>query len=895
MTQDQDKQDDNEKKEEGDDRKMPAVADGKVNGHHHHAATAAASSSSAETSATVSFAAASLTAATNNHGTAASTTTTTTTTAGIMDLRLPHQHTPGKPLHETEIIRQPPPRTPAGAAAGAADAALLLLQQQQQPVAAGTSMRLHLEASVVNSPFTIPTPRQPSRHPDAEAEGQNYDLVNGTAAASAASGGSGVTPWHGSPTAAAPLQQQEQQEPQHPPQQQEQPPAKASWGGNLLKSTVVWCFLILLIQVACGSFWIHPFLSNIVASSRGLIVQYKQVAWWGGQRLLSQERLSALVGMKIPPPLADTFVAISDHDRDGIEQVVVIASTDDDDDDFELSKELEKELAEEEQHLGAEVDGQHKPNFDDENAWLLELEAEDANLRGIDDENFEVQLPDEEPDDFGLPDDGDDGEFDIANIKDDDDDDGKDDVDDDDAIKALLVAELEKDEEEAVDEDDDDDEIYNMTEKMNLMKKQLDDLEERRKVLADERRKTRRDLESAKKALQAEKDVFTHTSSEVDSALDRLIEAGSNASAALSNKLADMNIFLEKLSTAVNAEQVTGSEELDACLAQMGREYEGLLIDLSTLELWKILDGVEDVEIACSSDEFAVLGRDQALKQIQDFQDAIANESLDLLDDHTVRKSIKDFVTAYASTQPIPRRKKQKSLDSRTKSASWAHSGPAVNTIKHMIAARLEFERADQTGRVDYAALYNGASVIRKGERATSPSLVDSLPIVNRLAAALRLRFYGHGPEAALTPTHPTTALGQCWAFGPDARGDQFNYFASFSIRLAKPIFVERISIEHPSSLQVLYKIRTAIRSFRVLGFEDDEAQGTAWRLGSYSYEIVDDDSGNRARLRQEYEIPNHVNGVDIPPLRSITLAIDSNWGMPYSCLYRVRVHGSER
>jgi Sad1 / UNC-like C-terminal len=179
---------------------------------------------------------------------------------------------------------------------------------------------------------------------------------------------------------------------------------------------------------------------------------------------------------------------------------------------------------------------------------------------------------------------------------------------------------------------------------------------------------------------------------------------------------------------------------------------------------------------------------------------------------------------------------------------------------------------------------------------------VDTLPIVNRLAAALQMRFYGHGPEAALTPTHPTTALGQCWAFGPDPHGDRFSscFVASLSIRLSKPIFIEKISIEHPSSLQVEDKIRAAIRSFRVLGFEDEDAQGIAWRLGSYRYEVAVDDNtiNNRAappRLRQEYEIPNNVNGVDIPRLRSISLAIDSNWGMSYSCLYRVRVHGSER
>lgn len=33
-------------------------------------------------------------------------------------------------------------------------------------------------------------------------------------------------------------------------------------------------------------------------------------------------------------------------------------------------------------------------------------------------------------------------------------------------------------------------------------------------------------------------------------------------------------------------------------------------------------------------------------------------------------------------------------------------------------------------------------------------------------------------------------------------------------------------------------------------------------------------------------------SGLPIPKLSSITLAIDSNWGGDYSCLYRFRVEG---
>ena len=42
----------------------------------------------------------------------------------------------------------------------------------------------------------------------------------------------------------------------------------------------------------------------------------------------------------------------------------------------------------------------------------------------------------------------------------------------------------------------------------------------------------------------------------------------------------------------------------------------------------------------------------------------------------------------------------------------------------------------------------------------------------------------------------------------------------------------------------------------------------------------------------QEYKVKTtDDHGKPVPKLRSIVLAIDSNWGAEYSCLYRFRVH----
>jgi len=228
-------------------------------------------------------------------------------------------------------------------------------------------------------------------------------------------------------------------------------------------------------------------------------------------------------------------------------------------------------------------------------------------------------------------------------------------------------------------------------------------------------------------------------------------------------------------------------------------------------------------------------------------------------------------------------------------SASAGRDSYSTRHAFNDIDRRLEIEDADRTGRHDYASVINDARVLRRGPRATSSSRYETLPLLNRVLARARLRFYGHPPEAALRPAAgPLHARGQCWSFpheegatwqvdgapSQDGRGE----YATLTVSLASSVAVSEVVIEHLPST-VSENPQTAIKDFRIVGYEDGGAFGEAWELGTYQFL-------NGSNL-QTFSIPSSSEGGEVPRLKSISLAVDSNWGGDYSCLYRFRVHGA--
>eukprot|EP00547_Thalassionema_nitzschioides_P001985 CAMPEP_0194204040 /NCGR_PEP_ID=MMETSP0156-20130528/3666_1 /TAXON_ID=33649 /ORGANISM="Thalassionema nitzschioides, Strain L26-B" /LENGTH=789 /DNA_ID=CAMNT_0038929943 /DNA_START=103 /DNA_END=2472 /DNA_ORIENTATION=- len=194
---------------------------------------------------------------------------------------------------------------------------------------------------------------------------------------------------------------------------------------------------------------------------------------------------------------------------------------------------------------------------------------------------------------------------------------------------------------------------------------------------------------------------------------------------------------------------------------------------------------------------------------------------------------------------------------------------------------------AEKIGPSDFSSLFNGAELIHTGPRATSPSLVESLPLFNRLMAYTRLRHYGYGVEAALTPTVPEDAIGQCWAFENVSNSKSSSWrnayekdrtngsFASLSIRFSSAVSPKRVVIEHVKSQG---KPLSAIRDFRIIGYEDEDALGSPVNLGKFQYSHAGDPSQDFFLSATDDEI------------RSVTLAIDSAYRSDFACLYRFRV-----
>lgn len=335
----------------------------------------------------------------------------------------------------------------------------------------------------------------------------------------------------------------------------------------------------------------------------------------------------------------------------------------------------------------------------------------------------------------------------------------------------------------------------------------------------------------------------------------------------------DLDFKFDEVQSSVEKVEDEEEEAPPFLTAKLLKEKESDLMLRSTITAEKFIGG------ALAEERIRKWVKSQIIEEIKNEEDATE-----------VIKEIEDFVKQLSDA---------------------AVKGVAVQqpSMSQIIESHLESHRADITGIYDNASLKNGAEIIYGGKRGTSKSLIDDLPILNRILQNSNLRFYGFGPEAALTATYPPNTLGQCWSFRQTPLKEQLKErelfendnnvpndfkrgnFGTLTIRLSQPISVENIIIEHPP-VHMTNQAKSAIRSFRVVGYEDEMASSKSWNLGSFEYSLRENSEDNS--YLQRFEAATTVFGKEIPRLHAISLAVDSNYGHEYACLYRFRVHGTK-
>ncbi|EFA83603.1 SUN domain-containing protein 1 [Heterostelium album PN500] len=192
-----------------------------------------------------------------------------------------------------------------------------------------------------------------------------------------------------------------------------------------------------------------------------------------------------------------------------------------------------------------------------------------------------------------------------------------------------------------------------------------------------------------------------------------------------------------------------------------------------------------------------------------------------------------------------------------------------VEKIQSLIDNALEVYASDKTARLDYALRRGGASIqyglVHHPNTETYPEI--TIPALLRVATQwIRSDHRPNVPEIILDQSR--NLLGDCWAF----KGQN----GSIAIKLAQPIIVKAITIEHPNP-KISYHFESALQEFSVVGVRNETDTGT--HLGTFRFEK------NNKHIQTFL-----INNEEVFPI--VVLKVLSNFGYDYTCIYRTRVHG---
>ncbi|KAF4041969.1 Sad1 / UNC-like C-terminal [Phytophthora infestans] len=226
--------------------------------------------------------------------------------------------------------------------------------------------------------------------------------------------------------------------------------------------------------------------------------------------------------------------------------------------------------------------------------------------------------------------------------------------------------------------------------------------------------------------------------------------------------------------------------------------------------------------------------------------------------------------------------------------------------ILRVIEVAVQAVEIKKTGRVDHAALANGASVIHSerdllyqdssspvqlltqlvglsdsdgDSRFTSPSYRRApAPFLGQLLSSGEnpwwLSRHNGRPETALSET---MEIGSCWGISGSS--------GRLSVKFAQQIVADAITIDHIPA-QIASDFSSAPNQFRVLGISGHPLRETVELIsfGNFSY-------ASNGPASQTFKLTSSLS--QRSAIDGITLEVLSNHGNPeYTCLYRFRVHG---
>ncbi|XP_006860830.1 PREDICTED: SUN domain-containing protein 5 [Chrysochloris asiatica] len=135
----------------------------------------------------------------------------------------------------------------------------------------------------------------------------------------------------------------------------------------------------------------------------------------------------------------------------------------------------------------------------------------------------------------------------------------------------------------------------------------------------------------------------------------------------------------------------------------------------------------------------------------------------------------------------------------------------------------------------------------------------------------IRLWNYAQPPDVIL---EPNVTPGNCWAFAGD--------HGQVTIRLAQKVYLSILTLQHiPKTISLSGSLDTAPKDFVIYGMKGTPREEEVF-LGAFQFQPEN--------TIQMFLLQNQ----PARPFGAVKVKISSNWGNPrFTCLYRVRVHGS--